>query len=104
MDWRERYDAAAERYAAGETRGLDERQLVQLGNAAPASGSRMTTETATSRIFRCPTQPWRWTHLTRGVGSTCEVRATRTARPRGRRGRGAGRSGRTRADAARQRA
>ena len=34
MDWRERHDRAAARYAAGETRELDERQLVQLANAA----------------------------------------------------------------------
>ena len=38
MDWRERYEHAAARYAAGETRGLDERQLVQLANAAWAAG------------------------------------------------------------------
>jgi len=38
MDWRERYDRAAERYAGGETRELDERQLVQLANAAWAAG------------------------------------------------------------------
>ncbi len=38
MDWRERYERAAERYAAGETRELDERQLVQLANAAWAAG------------------------------------------------------------------
>lgn len=38
MDWRERYERAAERYTAGETRGPDERQLVQLGNAAWAAG------------------------------------------------------------------
>ena len=38
MDWRERYDRAAARYAAGERRELDERQLVQLANAAWAAG------------------------------------------------------------------
>src|SRR5438067_335476 len=38
MDWRELYGRAAARYAAGETRELDERQLVQLANAAWAAG------------------------------------------------------------------
>jgi hypothetical protein len=38
MDWRERYERAAARYAGGEGRALDERQLVQLGNAAWAAG------------------------------------------------------------------
>ncbi len=38
VDWRERYEFAAARYAAGETRELDERQLVQLANAAWAAG------------------------------------------------------------------
>lgn len=38
MDWRERYERAAARYAAGETREHDERQLVQLANAAWAAG------------------------------------------------------------------
>lgn len=38
MDWRERYERAATRYAAGETRELDERQLVQLANSAWAAG------------------------------------------------------------------
>lgn len=38
MEWRERYEQAAARYAAGETRELDERQLVQLANAAWAAG------------------------------------------------------------------
>lgn len=38
MNWRERYERAAARYASGETRDLDERQLVQLGNAAWAAG------------------------------------------------------------------
>ena len=38
MDWRERYERAAARYAGGETRESDERQLVQLANAAWAAG------------------------------------------------------------------
>ncbi len=38
MDWRESYERAAARYAAGETRELDERQLVQLANSAWAAG------------------------------------------------------------------
>jgi hypothetical protein len=38
VDWRERYERASARYAAGETRELDERQLVQLANAAWAAG------------------------------------------------------------------
>jgi hypothetical protein len=38
MDWRERYERAAARYAAGKTREPDERQLVQLANAAWAAG------------------------------------------------------------------
>jgi hypothetical protein len=38
VEWRERYERAAARYEAGETRELDERQLVQLGNAAWAAG------------------------------------------------------------------
>jgi hypothetical protein len=38
VDWREGYERAAARYAAGETRERDERQLVQLGNAAWAAG------------------------------------------------------------------
>jgi hypothetical protein len=38
VDWSERADAAIERYASGETRGLDQRQLTQLGNAAWAAG------------------------------------------------------------------
>jgi hypothetical protein len=38
VDWRERYERAAARYAAGETRDLDERQLVQLANSAWAAG------------------------------------------------------------------
>jgi len=38
MDWRERYERAAARYAAGEGREPDERQLVQLANSAWAAG------------------------------------------------------------------
>lgn len=38
MEWRERYEHAAARYAGGETREPDERQLVQLANAAWAAG------------------------------------------------------------------
>jgi hypothetical protein len=38
VDWRERYEREAARYAAGEERPRDERQLVQLGNAAWAAG------------------------------------------------------------------
>jgi hypothetical protein len=38
VDWRSRYERAAARYAAGETRELDERQLVQLANAAWGAG------------------------------------------------------------------
>jgi hypothetical protein len=38
VDWRERYERAAARYAAGETHELDERQLVQLANSAWAAG------------------------------------------------------------------
>jgi hypothetical protein len=38
VEWRERYERAAARYAAGETREFDERQLVQLANAAWAAG------------------------------------------------------------------
>jgi hypothetical protein len=38
VEWRERYERASARYAAGETRELDERQLVQLANAAWAAG------------------------------------------------------------------
>jgi hypothetical protein len=43
VDWRERYEQAAARYAAGETRELDERQLVQLANAAWAAGLSLLT-------------------------------------------------------------
>jgi hypothetical protein len=38
VDWRERYERAAARYASGETREPDERQLVQLANSAWAAG------------------------------------------------------------------
>ena len=38
MDWREKYEQAAARYEAGEGRTHDERQLVQLANAAWAAG------------------------------------------------------------------
>jgi|SRR5579871_5132254 len=38
MDWREKYEQAGARYEAGEGRELDERQLVQLANAAWAAG------------------------------------------------------------------
>jgi hypothetical protein len=38
VDWRERYERAAARYAAGETREPDERQLVQLANSSWAAG------------------------------------------------------------------
>jgi hypothetical protein len=38
VDWRGRYERAAARYADGETRELDERQLVQLANSAWAAG------------------------------------------------------------------
>jgi hypothetical protein len=44
VDWRERYEHAAARYAAGETRELDERQLVQLANAAWAAGLSLLME------------------------------------------------------------
>jgi hypothetical protein len=43
VDWRERYERAAARYAAGETREPDERQLVQLGNSAWAAGLSLLT-------------------------------------------------------------
>jgi hypothetical protein len=38
MEWREKYEQAAARYEAGEGRAPDERQLVQLANAAWAAG------------------------------------------------------------------
>ncbi|HUJ91098.1 MAG TPA: hypothetical protein VLW05_00245 [Gaiellaceae bacterium] len=39
MDWGERADAAIARYRGGEARGLDQRQLTQLANAAWAAGT-----------------------------------------------------------------
>src|SRR5215469_4206207 len=44
MDWRERYEQAAARYAGGETREPDERQLVQMANAAWAAGLSLLME------------------------------------------------------------
>jgi hypothetical protein len=38
VNWDERADRAIERYRGGETRGLDQRQLTQLANAAWAAG------------------------------------------------------------------
>jgi hypothetical protein len=38
MDWDERAQQAVERYEGGEARGLDQRQLTQLANAAWAAG------------------------------------------------------------------
>lgn len=38
MTWEERAAAAVERYEGGESRGLDQRQLTQLANAAWAAG------------------------------------------------------------------
>src|SRR5437763_16096265 len=38
MDWREKYEHAVARYEAGKGRALDERQVVQLANAAWAAG------------------------------------------------------------------
>src|SRR5437016_12237166 len=38
MDWRGKFEQAAARYKAGEGRAHDERQLVQLANAAWAAG------------------------------------------------------------------
>jgi hypothetical protein len=38
VDWRDRYERAAARYAAGGTREPDERQLVQRANSAWAAG------------------------------------------------------------------
>jgi hypothetical protein len=38
VTWAERADAAIARHGSGETRGLDQRQLTQLGNAAWAAG------------------------------------------------------------------
>jgi hypothetical protein len=44
MEWRDRYRRAAARYEAGERRDLDERQLVQLANAAWAAGLSLLME------------------------------------------------------------
>ena len=41
MDWGERADAAIARYRGGEARGLDQRQLTQLANAAWAAGTSL---------------------------------------------------------------
>ena len=38
MDWHAEAEAAIARYRGGESRGLDQRQLTQLGNAAWAAG------------------------------------------------------------------
>src|SRR5690348_7495190 len=38
MDWADAAARAVARYEGGETRGLDQRQLTQLGNAAWAAG------------------------------------------------------------------
>lgn len=38
MEWAERAEQAIARYRGGEARGLDQRQLTQLGNAAWAAG------------------------------------------------------------------
>jgi hypothetical protein len=56
MDWRERYERAVARYAAGETRELDERQLVQLANSAWAAG--LSALMAGDRW-----EAWRWLRL-----------------------------------------
>ena len=41
MEWAERADAAIARYRGGERRGLDQRQLTQLANAAWAAGASL---------------------------------------------------------------
>jgi hypothetical protein len=51
VDWSERADTAIERYAAGETRGLDQRQLTQLGNAAWAAGLSLLMAGRTEDAF-----------------------------------------------------
>jgi hypothetical protein len=56
VEWRERYERAAGRYAAGETRELDERQLVQLANSAWAAG--LSALMAGDRW-----EAWRWLRL-----------------------------------------
>jgi hypothetical protein len=38
MDWRAQYESSAARYTSGAERGLDQRQTVQLANAAWAAG------------------------------------------------------------------
>ncbi len=38
IKWQERFERAADRYRGGEARGLDQRQLTQLANAAWAAG------------------------------------------------------------------
>src|SRR3954454_11310562 len=48
VEWSERADAAIERYEAGETRGLDQRQFTQLGNAAWAAGLSLLMSGQTS--------------------------------------------------------
>src|SRR5262249_44992574 len=53
VDWRERYERAAARYESGETREADERQLVQLANAAWAA--RLSLLVAGDRWGA-----WRW--------------------------------------------
>ena len=44
VDWRAKYEEAAARYEAGNLRAHDERQLVQLGNAAWAAGLCLLSE------------------------------------------------------------
>jgi hypothetical protein len=44
VDWRARAEAAIERYRGGESRGLDQRQLTQLANAAWAAGLSLLME------------------------------------------------------------
>lgn len=44
MNWAERAEAAIERYERGEARGLDQRQLTQLANAAWAAGLALLME------------------------------------------------------------
>ena len=62
VDWRERYERAATRYAAGETREPDERQLVQLANAAWAAGLSLLMagdREGAVRWLRCSAQRYR---------------------------------------------
>jgi hypothetical protein len=63
VEWRERYERAAARYAAGETRELDERQLVQLANSAWAAG--LSALMAGDRW-----EAWRW--LRQAAARYCE--------------------------------